>query len=717
MVGFRYRDYSFGLDRDDAPVAELTSVTTARYVDPADVRERPDISARADIALRNAGAQYLVTVVDRNGREYNYARPLATTGSYNYNTIRAAAHITWNTPVGADVDFYRVYRSAIEPQITALYTPGSAEAMAEEDRVNTKHVTFSLAAVTNKALAYTSGAEASWDRLNFVASSGVTGVASVPSNKLWCLQVSVKSTVSVVVSWPMKINSISGGSGDEPEKQHTISMSLLHYSKNGEQRANRSGQKIVVTQADVSSPGFTQQIDFNVSDIQCEAEDCLELWLYFISKHTRTLNYSLPTRSGSSNRDMIQVTLYSRDREPTPVQPTRAAYVPVSAGMGLLAEVRGNTFTDYNFLPDMTIIPPVHDNPFAEARLGRLRSVSGGDKLNINLADINAPRQVRRGVTPIVDRTGQLTGALVRNSEINPGSVLTSERNARQKTYTVTNHVNTVGGELNETLIRSGGTDGRLVFDLDLEPDYPLCTAVYQQRRIFAGGSQNGTRIWGSRVGDHTDFALERVPTDAGPWQFDIDVSTEANITHMLQVPLGLLIFTRKAVWLLSSGEEGAALTATQNSLTQQSGFGCSSTIPPLLIGNSVYYVTGNNTSVIRLQYSRETRQYAGIIASRLISHILTADNPATAWAYAQVPHSRLYITLRSGGQLVAFVDENSGNVSFTTQGVVGALLRYTATAVARSNDTDVVYHTIGRQWIAVHGASAPTGIEKTLRI
>lgn len=699
---FTFRPYRFGDPRDDAPVSELISVRTQRFEDPG--RPAGEISERADIALRNAGALYLVTVVDRNGREYNYARPKSTTGSYNYSSIRAAAHIEWEAHPRAD--FYRLYRSSVNPQVTELYTPGSAAANAEAARLEQVTKQFGFEALGDTALNYSSGTPSS--RYLRMTGSLTDDVARLAAGQL-DIVIRQKSTVSILARWPLEIKSIADpdSSTTETNLKNEVFVILTHKRGNVETEL-RQVQKFT-SDSDIENP-FRQQIEINAQDIPCEAGDTFQFQVGFQSSTARNCTINIPAPSTGT---FSQIMVYSRDRETTPVQPTRAAFVPVSAGLGLLAETRDVQFDDYNYSPDFSRNPPTHDNPFAEARITDVDTVSGTN-LNINLAEIVRPSELRKGVTPIVGRDGRLTGAYVKDRVIDASSLIEQERVNGYKNYQVNN---TTGGnaasleELQETEVRTGG-GGTIRLNFSLAPDYPQCSAVFQQRRIFAGGAINGSRIWGSRVGDHTDFSLEQVPTDSGPWQFDIDVSTEASISHMVPVALGLLIFTAKDVWLLSSGQEGAALTATQNSLTRQSSFGCAEDIEPLLIGNEVYYVDASRTSIIRLQYSREARQYAGVRTTRLVEHILHDDNKAVSWAYARAPDSRLYVTLQDGTLLDAYVNEDSGVMSFSTRNAEEPTIDWRLVETVPSRSRDEVYFAVRRSWREVHGESAPTKIE-----
>ena len=386
---------------------------------------------------------------------------------------------------------------------------------------------------------------------------------------------------------------------------------------------------------------------------------------------------------------------YSRDRETTPVTPTARAFVPISGDLGLLAETTATEFNDYNYLPDLTKIPPVHDNPFAAARISHLKRFTGSN-LNINLARITTPTGIRKGVRPVIDKDGDLIGARINDYELDASTLSANEKTAGEKTYRLSQGSFEFPGTELEDKARTGPT-GSLTFAITSDPDYPLCSAVFQQRRIFAGGAVNGTRVWGSRVANHTDFSLERVPTAAGPWQFDIDVSTQASILHMIPVPLGLLLFTNQEVWLLTSGAPDQALTATQNQVNRQSAWGCSETIPPLIIANSVYYFNSSNTQIIALQYSNETRQYSAFIQSRLVSHIMNARRRAVNWQYSQTPHSRLFITLDNGAQLLAYVNEDNGTLNFTTQGLLSPYLDYKDVSVQRTLEEDSIYYLVDR--------------------
>ena len=263
---FEWRPYKLSTDRDSAPVAPITSVRTIRTSNN-NPEDEALVTPRAELALRNAGVVYLVTVVDADGREYNYGRPMSASGCYNFSAIKAYAEIKWQA--SAEAASYRVYRSAIQPRVDPLYTPGSPEATAEADRLKVKTATFTLPLASNQSLTYVSPGHEVW---NTVALSGntVAGIAERSTNNI---RIPVDCVVSISFKWPIVVNSITDPDTGTTEDglKHDFHIRLVHKNASGTELPSSAVWRFN-SDSDLGTP-YLAHAEFQLADIRCETGD------------------------------------------------------------------------------------------------------------------------------------------------------------------------------------------------------------------------------------------------------------------------------------------------------------------------------------------------------------------------------------------------------------------------------------------------------------
>jgi hypothetical protein len=178
---------------------------------------------------------------------------------------------------------------------------------------------------------------------------------------------------------------------------------------------------------------------------------------------------------------------------------------------------------------------------------------------------------------------------------------------------------------------------------------YPASATFFQDRLVFAGSKKDPGRIWLSRTGDYTNFAVEK---SGGQVLDDSSIQLAALSREMFAIEhiIGaqdLLVLTEGNEWIISGQETVTPKTA---SVKLQSTRG-SSNAEPQYIGNRLIYVQAQGGTVRDMGYSFESDSYAGSDLTLLAKH-LVRDREILDAAYAQEPDSVIYF-VRSDGVLL----------------------------------------------------------------
>jgi hypothetical protein len=337
--------------------------------------------------------------------------------------------------------------------------------------------------------------------------------------------------------------------------------------------------------------------------------------------------------------------------------------------LGYIGRSYGTKFTDSNIIPDFTNVPPSFDNPFAPGAIERIVVTAPG----AGYVDFVT------GVT-ITDPTG--TGAFARAVVAGGG---------------VTNAILKYGGHGYTAPVVSFGAGGATAI-ADVRPltgTYPALSIIFQQRQIYAASLNAPTTIWGSRIKQFSNFAASDFVLDDDAFEFTLDTSAVAPITHLTVTRGGLLAMTAKAVWLLNgNGSNNAPLTPT-NALAEPQNYSGVSALRPLNVGNDLLYQEGKGHAVNMLTYNDVYRTYGSEDKSILSSHLFGIGKDIVAWGYQESPYKVVW-SVREDGALLAFTTVKSEDVFAWTPGQTQG--RYTDLVVLQEGTEDRVYVTVERK-------------------
>lgn len=181
--------------------------------------------------------------------------------------------------------------------------------------------------------------------------------------------------------------------------------------------------------------------------------------------------------------------------------------------------------------------------------------------------------------------------------------------------------------------------------------DFPGVVTFVDQRLVFANSLARPAHIWGSEVGNYTNFFDYHLPTIASdPYDFDLAYNTFEEVRGFLPAPKTFMALTSHVEWALTSGS-GDALSPTNVNARANSQRGCS-WLDPKLIGNAGVFVQARLPRVRELVFDFYTQSYGGNDLSALAPHLFDGYQ-IVDWAYQKLPIPTLWL-VRSDGKILS---------------------------------------------------------------
>ncbi len=225
---------------------------------------------------------------------------------------------------------------------------------------------------------------------------------------------------------------------------------------------------------------------------------------------------------------------------------------------------------------------------------------------------------------------------------------------------------------------------------LDTPGNYPTTATYYEQRRMFAGTTNNPQTIYGTRSGTESNLSTSSPVSDSDALSFTIKAQQQNAVRHL--VPLNdLIALTVGGAWKLAS-VDGQALTPSTVSVRTQTYHG-SNLVHPLLTGSSCLYVETNGRRVRDLSFSWQSQVYTSDDRAIMAPHLFQ-NYTLTDAAYARSPDQLAWFT-RSDGVILCmtYVPEHLvyGWHQHTTDGTFESVCTVT------ENNEDVPYFVVRR--------------------
>lgn len=336
--------------------------------------------------------------------------------------------------------------------------------------------------------------------------------------------------------------------------------------------------------------------------------------------------------------------------------------------LGYVGQSYAPIFTDNNIVPDFSVSPPQHYNPFANGAIEFINITAGGS-----------------GYTsaPTVSVSGAPGSGFIGYSVINGGAVVAVIILHRGSGYVSPTVSFSGGGGSGATATASAS---------DASGNNPTCSTLFQQRQLYAATQNNPLTVLGSRPGQLANFDTSPILNDGDSIEFELDASTVAPIRHMVVMRGGVLSMSQTGIWQLTGGSSGI-ITPTDALAEPQTYVGCAD-IVPLNIDTDLLYVTEKESTVRLLEYSDYTKLYGGKDMSLLSNHLFSASNRIVRWTYEESPNRHVH-AVRQDGSILTFTIVKEQNVFAWTRFYTNGFYRDVLTV--EEDGADVTYLMVER--------------------
>lgn len=356
--------------------------------------------------------------------------------------------------------------------------------------------------------------------------------------------------------------------------------------------------------------------------------------------------------------------------------------------LGYLGRTSGTSFVDSNIVPDFTLPPQNHNNPF-----------ENGAITSVNMTDIGSGYHEATTTAVVVDADGSGAtllpilndaGAIVSIKILNSGSGYTAP------TITITD---TDG---------SPGTGAAATADKSpLTGNYPQAITRWRQIQFYAGSDNAPITLHGSKPGLRNNFNSGTFLTSSDGFSDELDLTQITPIYHMTPMQTGMFIFSSQMVGQISGGRNNnfSATTKEFDPIT----YAGAANIRPLKIDREVIYLTSGYDEVIVLTPSNLPTYYIPETISIFSHDLFEVDNPIESWTYQGTPHKIIWAQRKDGSFLSCTYDATQKMRAWMEHTTMGCV-KHVATIEENYLDrTYAVVERYGRQYLErMHVESTP---------
>lgn len=179
-------------------------------------------------------------------------------------------------------------------------------------------------------------------------------------------------------------------------------------------------------------------------------------------------------------------------------------------------------------------------------------------------------------------------------------------------------------------------------------PNFPRAVGIFQQRMVYGGSTTEPQTVWTSQTGALNNFGISRPLKDNDAITAMIDSRQINEIRHFVPMD-NLIIFTSSSEWIMTHGQNSAALTPTSVNYKLQGTTGCNH-VPPLTIRNNILFIEKSGKVVNDFAYTLKEDRYVPNDLSVLAEHLFTTA--IKEWAYQQDPYNLIWCVKEDGGLL-----------------------------------------------------------------
>jgi hypothetical protein len=225
----------------------------------------------------------------------------------------------------------------------------------------------------------------------------------------------------------------------------------------------------------------------------------------------------------------------------------------------------------------------------------------------------------------------------------------------------------------------------------DTSGNYPGAVSYFQQRRIFAGSTNDPQRFWATRTGTESNMSYNIPVTSDNRINVRIASREASAIRHI--VPAGqLLLLTATAEW--RCGAAGDVLTPATINLSPQSYVGASN-IAAVVVNNIVLYAAARGGHIRELSYAWQASSFVSgdicLMAPHLFDGYTIAD-----MAYSRGPIPILWC-VSSNGTLLGMTYVPEQEVAAWHRHDTGASGLFESCTIITENNEDMLYVVVKR--------------------
>ncbi len=172
---------------------------------------------------------------------------------------------------------------------------------------------------------------------------------------------------------------------------------------------------------------------------------------------------------------------------------------------------------------------------------------------------------------------------------------------------------------------------------------YPSAVAIYEERMVYAGTTNNPQTIWFSQTDDWENFRAGTLDSDA----FNLTIaSDQVNVIRWMVNQTALMIGTIGGEWKVSANRSDEPISPDNRSAKQQSSYG-SAYIQPAIMSNVVLFIQRQAKKVRELAYSFELDAWVAPDMTVLADHI--TGSGITQIAFQKTPDPTLWCVTSDG--------------------------------------------------------------------
>ncbi len=339
----------------------------------------------------------------------------------------------------------------------------------------------------------------------------------------------------------------------------------------------------------------------------------------------------------------------------------------IAADLGFIGFTRAPAFVDANIIPDFSRAPLQASSLFLDGAIAQIDITAGGT----GYTNANATVTMNGGGTgfaglPVVNDSGEIISVLI----LSPGS-----------------------GYTNPTLTFGGGTGATAtVTTTPADGNNPAAVAVSQQRRVYAGTTNNPNTVFGSRITSLDSFASSGFARDNDPYVFTTDQPEFTPIRYMSRSRDGLFLFGASEIAQLR-GIDDRTITPSSARIVPQTEEGVAQ-VPPIPVERQFLYLTASRAAVRSLQPSNLPTYFTTVSLSRLVPDIVNLRNGIVSWAWVDEDERLIWAIREDGTAALMTLDTDVEVFSWTEAQTNG---RFKRVESIKENNLDVAYIVVER--------------------